>query len=134
MRLADVGAEIAVEVTPVSQNGDSSGTPFTSAAVGPIPLPKSTPTLKKVWISGIPQVGKLLTGHHDGDKNGKYKYRWLIDTFEIQGAIDTTYVPVDRYRGDQITFEVTPISHRGLEGKQVTSKPTGPIKPSVPRL
>ena len=86
--VADKGALVSFEVTPVAQSGPSPGLAVTSAPVGPVtpaPDPRTPPTASNVLISGTPQVGQVLTGSYayadaDGDDEGASTFRWLRGT------------------------------------------------------
>lgn len=133
VRLADVGAEIAVEVTPVSQNGASSGTPFRSAAVGPIP---SVIRLQKPEIKGFPQVGYVLeaTVIYAKIPGLELKYEWLRSKKEdgdferVSKQTSKNYELFEGDKGSYLKCKVTAIIN-GKVGIVKSSKSFGPIDP-----
>lgn len=136
LTLADEGASMIFEVTPVAAAGTPSrGAPVLSAPYGPIsPIPGAAPQANDVTIQGTPLVGDTLTGSYtysdaDGDLEGASAYRWLRDGAAIDGATSLTYVLTDSDNGAMIIFEVTPIASTGAPaaGTAVQSAAVGPI-------
>jgi uncharacterized repeat protein (TIGR01451 family) len=142
----DAGALIRFEVTPVAETGASPGPAATSEAVGPVtvnpdpdPIPEP-PTASNVSISGIPQVGQVLTGNYtyadlEGDFEGASIFRWLRDGTPIAGATDRAYALVVEDVGALIHFNVTPVAQTGPSpGSEATSPPVGPVtsRPDMP--
>ena len=136
---ADQGASIVFEVTPVATAGVLTGSPVTSAPVGPVVTPdpvapaNTAPVASAVAITGTLEVGQPLTGSYtyadaDGDAEGASTYRWLRDGSPISGATGTSYALVTADQGASIVFEVTPVATAGvLIGSPVTSAPVGPV-------
>ncbi len=131
--VADEGANIIFEVTPVAQSGVSPGSPVQSPSVGPVAPANTAPTATNVNITGTTEVGETLTGNYtyndaDGDTEGNSTYRWLRDGSPISGAILSTYNLVVADQGTIITFEVTPVAQSGVSpGNPVQSPGVGPI-------
>ena len=119
---ADERALIRFEVTPVAQTGTSRGLATTSEPVGPVTLVPDPPTARSVSISGIPQVGQLLTGSYtyfdtEGDLEGASTFRWLRDDLRgnqiATGGTAKSYALVAADEGAGIRFEVTPVAQSG---------------------
>ena len=114
---ADQGHTISFEVTPVSTESPTDGTPAVSAAttsVAGVGVP-AAPTAGAVDIGGTVQVGETLTGHYtyadaNNDPEGVSTFRWLRDGVAISGATAGTYTLVAADQGHAIRFEVTPVS------------------------
>jgi hypothetical protein len=138
--VADQGALIRFEVTPVAATGASPGAAVQSAAVGPVaaPTPNSEPTASNVTISGTPQVGQVLTGNYtysdaNGDVEGTSTYRWLRDGAPISGATARSYTLVAADQEALIRFEVTPVAATGASpGAAVESAAVGPVAAPTP--
>jgi cysteine-rich repeat protein len=136
---ADEGALIRFEVTPVALSGPSPGLAVTSDAVGPVgPIPiigDFAPVASAVGITGIPQVGQVLTGGYtytdtEGDPEGASTFRWLRGDTPIDGATAQTYTLGAADRGALVRFEVTPVALSGPSpGLAVTSDAVGPVAP-----
>jgi adhesin/invasin len=118
--VADEGASITFEVTPVA----ATGTPSVGAAAvstdGMIiaPKPGAAPTATDVTVTGGPCVGDTLWGSYvfadaDGDAEAMSTFRWLRDGVPIDGATDSIYVTGIDDGGATITFEVTPAAATG---------------------
>ena len=133
---ADINTLISFEVTPDALTGPSPGDPVESLAVGPILAANSAPTATDVNISGVAEVGEVLTGNYtytdaDGDFEGTSTYRWLRDDVEISGAIFQTYTLTIDDESSDISFEVTPVATNGvLVGAPVVSPQVGPVLPA----
>ncbi len=89
--VADEGANIIFEVTPVAQSGVSPGSPVQSPSVGPVAPANTAPTATNVNITGTAEVGQTLTGNYtyddaDNDPEGTSTYRWLRNGSPISGA------------------------------------------------
>lgn len=114
---ADQGNTITFEVTPVATVAPTTGTPVTSSAtetVAGVGVP-AAPTASSVAISGMPQVGQLLTGTYtysdpNSDPQGASTFRWLRSGIAIPGATARTYTLVSADQANAITFEVTPVA------------------------
>ena len=106
------------------------------------------PRARVVRISGIPQVGQVLTGAYrytdaEGDLQGASTFRWLrgrefcipvacfFSEVPIPGAAAQTYTLVAADEGAGIRFEVTPVAQSGTSpGLAVTSDAVGPVIPA----
>lgn len=114
---ADQGKTLTFEVTPVSTVVPTIGTPVTSSptiTVAGVGVP-AVPTASAVAISGLTQVGQVLTGNYtyadpNNDPQGASTFRWLRGGVAIAGATAKTYTLVAADQGNSITFEVTPVS------------------------
>ncbi len=95
--------------------------------------PNTPPTASNVLISGIPQVGQVLTGSYDyadaeDDLQGASTFRWLRITTPIDGATAQTYALVAADEGTVVSFEVTPVAESGASpGAAATSAAVGPV-------
>ncbi|MCR8842366.1 Ig-like domain-containing protein [Paenibacillus sp. SC116] len=106
------------------------------------------PIVSEVMITGIAQVGKVLTGTYtyadvEGDREGASKYRWYAVDADgnhkvvIPNATGTTVTLTSAQQGKYITFEVVPTASLGmLEGTAVESAATSMVAatPSVPNV
>ena len=96
------------------------------------------PTASNVLISGIPQVGQVLTGSYDyadaeGDLQGASTFRWLRITTPIDGATAPIYDLVAADEGTVVSFEVTPVAESGASpGPAATSAAVGPVVTFIP--
>lgn len=114
---ADQGNTIRFEVTPVSTVAPTTGVPVTSgvsATVAGVGV-AAAPTASSVAISGLTQVGQVLTGNYaygdpNNDPQGTSTFRWLRSGIAISGATGKTYTLVAADQASAITFEVTPVS------------------------
>ena len=115
----DVGKYIKFEVTPA--NANETGEPAFAVSASQVEYPPTPPVARNVVITGIPEVGKTLTGNYDyfdinGDPEGESTFRWLRSDTEngeytaIPGATGKTYVVTEQDVGKWIKFEVTPVS------------------------
>lgn len=98
-------------------------------ALSAISLTPAAPTASSVSISGPPAIGQLLTGHYtyadaNNDPEGTSTFRWLRSDMAIAGAIAKTYTLVEADDGQNIKFEVTPVS--------AVAPTTGPAAVSAP--
>lgn len=129
--VADIGAVITFEVTPVSSVAPTTGTPVVSA--GTAAVSGRAPTASSVSITGTPHVGQLLTGSYtfadaDGDSEGTSTFRWLRSGVAIGGATSIQYTLQSADRGATIRFEVTPVSVAApTTGSAVQSSATATI-------
>ena len=115
----DVGKYIKFEVTPA--NANETGEPAFAVSASQVEYPPTPPVARNVVITGIPEVGKTLTGNYDyfdinGDPEGESTFRWLRSDTEngeytaIPGATGTTYTITEEDIDKYIKFEVTPVS------------------------
>lgn len=134
---ADEGFNLSFEVTPVSSTGfPNTGTPVqspqTSAVIDPSPL---TPVAEQVCITGYRKKNEVLAGRYYYNfykTEGTSTYRWLKNNVAIPGATGITYTlrEEDVAAGQEITFEVTPVSSNFIPkvGTAVKSDPLARIK------
>ena len=107
---------------------------FSDFAVGEVQQPNSVPVVTDVAITGIPEIGELLTGSYtysdvDGDPEGTSTFRWLRDGVPITDATDLTYLLAAEDESTMISFEVTPVAASGASpGLPVESDAVGPIQ------
>ena len=86
-------------------------------------------------IRGTAQVGETLTAETSGiaDKGRRdkvdFKYQWLADDKDIEGATDSTYEVSDEDEGQTIKVRVTYTDNAGNE-ETLTSAATAPVKPA----
>ena len=135
---ADEGTLIRFEVAPVAQSDPSPGLPVRSAAVGPVAPPIDFPPVaSNVSISGLPQVGQVLTGSFtyadaENDAQGASTFRWLRGSTTIAGATSQRYTLVAADQGTLVRFEVTPVAQSGVSpGVPVRSAAVGPVAPPI---
>jgi hypothetical protein len=140
LEVADEGAIITFEVTPVAATGiPITGTAVISSSTVPIePKPGSAPTATDVTVTGGTSVGDSLEASYtfsdpDDDAEGVSTYRWLRDGNPIDGSTGATYLITSDDTGSVITFEVTPVSATGTpkQGTPVESNAIGPIEGPV---
>ena len=140
----DEGTMIRFQVTPVAQTENGAccpepGEPVISEAVGPVtPAPNAPPTASNVSISGIPQVGEVLTGSFiyadaENDPAGASTFRWLRGETPIDGATAQRYTLGAADQGALVRFEVTPVAQRGSSpGETAISAVVGPVTRNAP--
>ena len=110
---ADEGKAIKVQVSFTDDAGnDETLTSAATDAVSAAPTPNS-PATGQPTISGTAQVGETLTADTSGiaDENGlenvTFTYQWLADDTAIQGAIGSTYTPVEADEVKAIQVQVS---------------------------
>ena len=134
---ADEGNYLAVRITPVTQSGIQglpvfsdyeSDTPGQDADVGPLP------TVTNVTFTGTLIEGQVLTRSYTYDPSsapqGISTFKWYNNGVIISGATGQTYTLQTSDIGDDISFEVTPVSATSVQGSAVTSVAQGPIAAS----
>ncbi|MGW8483062.1 hypothetical protein ACWGJP_07965 [Microbacterium sp. NPDC055903] len=99
--------------SPASGPGAPSGAFFTRLLA-----PNGSPNAPEV--SGIPRVGETLTAAAGffGLWNDAYEYQWLRDGAVIDGATESTYIPVSADTGATISVRVTGIA-ANVDGSRV---------------
>jgi len=121
VQLTDVGSTITVTVT----RSDCSGSK-TSELVGPVTNTNLSVLTGTVNISGIAEVGQILTANTDSlGGNGMISYLWKRGIFNI-GTDSNTYTVQSTDAGSTITVTVTRSDYTGSK----TSEPIGPITDS----
>ena len=105
------GDTIRVKVSFTDDDGFSeSATSVATVAVAPKP---NTAATGLPDITGTPQVGETLTADTssiddaDGLTNVAYRYQWIADDTEIEGASDSTYTPSPSDVGKTIKVKVS---------------------------
>jgi uncharacterized protein YjdB/alpha-tubulin suppressor-like RCC1 family protein len=111
------------------------------------PAFKMSPIAAYVNVTGLAEVGQILTGSYyyvdpDKDLEGNSTFKWyrgepwnMMEMTEIIGSNDLTYVLTDEDFGKYVFFEVTPVAATGAE---LIGLPTlsiegiGPIKTAIP--
>lgn len=126
--VADDGAAIQFEVTPVATAGTSPGSAVLSSAVNIANLP---PVASAVDITGdtagVANVGDVLTGTYtysdtENDTEGTSTFRWLRDGSAISGETAATYTVTVADAAASLQFEVTPVASTGTSpGSAVAS-------------
>jgi len=134
---ADLNEMIIFEVTPVAATGaELQGTAVPSAAIGPVAPANTAPTAGAVSITGVTEVGQILSGVYtygdaDGDIEGASIYRWLRNNSTIPGATSQQYTLVADDEGRRIRFEVRPVALTGASpGTAEQSAQVGPVDPA----
>ena len=112
----DEGYKLAFEVTPVSSTGlPAAGTPVSVETAAVYDPSAELPVASEVCIEGVRAEGQTLKGKYRYDYHkaeGISTYRWLSGGIPITGASGTEYTlsGTDISGGEEITFEVTPVS------------------------
>jgi hypothetical protein len=136
---SDVGNYLEFQVTPVATYPPTTGTPVTSADVGPI-APSSLPVASALGITGTTTVGDTLTGSYSYSDSGanpqaSSTFQWFEASSvngsytTISGATLETYTLASTDIGKYLKFQVTPVSTVAT-GSPVMSNPTGEIESS----
>jgi len=134
--VADSGADITFEVTPVSAAGTSPGTAVVSSAITVV---NSAPTATGVGITdangGTVIVGDILNGTYtfadlDSDAEGTSTFRWLRGAVAVATTQNYTLVAADS--GQNMTFEVTPVAATGVGSGTAVSSSAVAVVNSAP--
>ncbi|WP_174819893.1 S-layer homology domain-containing protein, partial [Paenibacillus koleovorans] len=105
----------------------------------------AAPMVLNVGISGVPEVGRTLTGSYtyqdvNNDPEGSTVFKWYraddgsgTGRVPISGALGKTYVVQDEDIGKYISFEVTPVAASGTPsiGTSAQSVYVGPVADSL---
>ncbi|MDH5640280.1 MAG: FG-GAP-like repeat-containing protein, partial [Nitrospira sp.] len=128
--IADSGATLTFEVTPVAATGTAQGSPVVSAG---LTVGNNAPVASNVGISDngavVIRVGGTLTGIYtyadaESDPQGVSTYRWLRNGSPIAGETGLNHLIVAADSGQKISFEVTPVATSGTKiGAAVASQP-----------
>jgi len=119
---ADVGSNIALQVTYIDDEGTNEG-PLTSGSVGPVAnvndLPVGVPT-----ITGTPTEDQTLTantsGISDDDGVGTLIYQWTRNGVSISGATNSSYTLGDVDVGNNIALQVSYVDDEGTSEGPLT--------------
>ncbi|QTV78958.1 hypothetical protein [Microbacterium sp. NIBRBAC000506063] len=112
-----VGQEVSVEIT-ASIDG---GTPVVVPLSGDAPIALGTWTSAAPTISGNGRVGELLNASVAGlPGDAAPTYQWLVDGADIEGAVESSYVPLEEELGRSLSVRAT-ITRDGYEPVEVTS-------------
>ena len=109
---ADEGDRLKVQVSFTDDAGNAES--LTSAATDAVAAapPTNTAAAGAPTISGTPQVGEELTASTsgisdaDGLDDASFAYQWIRTDTDIQGAIGSSYTPVDADEGDRLKVRV----------------------------
>ena len=127
---ADAGKAVKVRVSFTDDGGNEEE--ITSAATGAVaaaPPPPNTPATGTPTITGVAQVGEILTADttgisdDDGLDNAAFVYQWLADDVELSGATISSYTLVAIEAGKSIKVQVTFTDDVGHE-ESLTSEAT----------
>lgn len=111
------GQEVSVEIT-ASIDG---GAPVVVPLSGHAPIALGTWTSATPTISGNGRVGELLNASVAGlPDDADPTYQWLLDGAHIEGAVDSSYVPLEEELGRSLSVRAT-ITRDGYEPVEVTS-------------
>ena len=141
----EVGKHIAFQVTPVAATGSLLiGNPvlstYSAEAVITAPAP---PVANNVTISGIEEVGMVLTGAYtyfdaNGDPEGASTYQWYTaddaggtNQAAIAGAVEMTYTLTAAEEGKFVFFGVIPVQEDGTAGIEAFAVTVGAIAPYI---
>ena len=132
----DEGKTIKVAVSFTDEAGNQeSRTSAPTDAVAAAPA-QNTQATGAPTISGTAQVGQTLTADTSGiaDEDGltsvSYRYQWVADDTNIQGATDATYSLAEDDEGKTLTVEVSFTDDGGNE-ESLTSVATGEVAPEA---
>ena len=124
---ADEGKTVKVKVTFTDDAGNEES--LTSDPTEAVATRSNAPATGAPTISGTAQVGETLTADTsgirdaDGLTNASYRFQWLADDSDIQGAASASYTLVDADEGKAIKVRVSFTDDEGNE-ESLTSEPT----------
>jgi Secretion system C-terminal sorting domain len=115
LTVADGGATMGVEVTPVSATGyPNTGDPVTYTMSTTVNDPSTKPVANNVCIDGKRILGSVLSGRYQytyaPKPEGTSWYKWYRDGVAIPGATSVNYTVTTNDLESDIIFEVTPRS------------------------
>ena len=130
---ADAGKAVKVRVSFTDDGGnEESLTSAVTGAVAAAPPPPNTPATGTPTITGVAQVGEILTADttgisdDDGLYNATFVYQWLADDVELSGATISSYTLVAIEAGKSIKVQVTFTDDVGHE-ESLTSEATAAV-------
>jgi hypothetical protein len=138
VKLADNGATLRFEVTPIAQEGTTNGIAVGASIVAETNVaPTATSVTATDANGGSVLVGDQLNGTYtygdaDGDLEGASSFRWLRDGSLISGATAASYVLVAADSGHLIRFEVTPVALVGPSTGSATESNGLSVVNSIP--
>ena len=126
--------KVAVSFTDEAGNQESrTSAPTNAVAAAPA---QNTQATGAPTITGTAQVGQTLTADTSGiaDEDGltsvSYRYQWVADDTNIQGATDATYTLAEDDEGKTLKVEVSFTDDGGNE-ESLTSVATGEVAPEA---
>ena len=126
--------KVTVSFTDDANNEESlPSAPTDAVAAAPA---QNTQATGAPTISGTAQVGQTLTADTSGiaDEDGltsvSYRYQWVADDTNIQGATDATYILTEDDEGKTLKVEVSFTDDGGNE-ESLTSVATGEVAPEA---
>ena len=128
---ADQGLSIQVWASFTDDAGNAEM--LTSAATAAVAARTNNPATGAPSITGTAQVGETLTADTsgiedaDGLDNAAFRYQWLADGADIQGATDSSYTLADSDEGKTITVKVSFTDDAG-NGETLTSAATSAVE------
>ena len=132
---ADQGKTIEVKVS--FTDDDDNGETLTSEATVEVAAAPNRDATGAPTISGTPQVEHTLTADtsniidEDGLTNVSYRYQWMADDVNIDGATGSTYVPANGDAGTAIKVSVSFTDDRN-NAETRTSVATTAVAATVP--
>ena len=134
---ADAGKAVKVRVSFTDDGGNEEES--TSAATGAVAAapPPNTPATGTPTITGVAQVGEILTADttgisdDDGLDNAAFAYQWLANDADIAGANGSSYTLVDADAGKAVKVRVSFTDDGGNE-EEITSAATGAVAAASP--
>ena len=134
---ADAGKAVKVRVSFTDDGGNEEES--TSAATGAVAAapPPNTPATGTPTITGVAQVGEILTADttgisdDDGLDNAAFAYQWLANDADIAGANGSSYTLVDADAGKAVKVRVSFTDDGGNE-EEITSAATGAVAAAPP--
>ncbi|MDG0814050.1 S-layer homology domain-containing protein [Cohnella rhizosphaerae] len=131
----------AVSLTSASYTIEADPVDIESLTSGTVGVMNDAPTAENVAISGMPAVGRTLTGGYvyadrEGNAEGATGYQWYMatdaagtDKTAIEGATSNTLETTAALAGKYVFFEVTPIATGGATaGAAALSAAAGPVE------
>ena len=127
---SEQGKTIQVRVT-FTDDADNAET-LTSAATAAVAAAPNRDATGAPTVNGTPQVDQTLTADtsaitdEDGLENVSYRYQWVADSTDIDGATGSSYTLTDSEQGKTIQIRVTFTDDTG-NSESLTSEPTDAV-------
>ncbi len=135
---ADAGKTIKVQVSFTDDAGnDEQLTSAVTGAVAAAPPPPNTPATGAPTITGVAQVGEILTvgvtgiSDDDGLDNATFAYQWLAADAEINGATASSYTLIAADAGKAIKVRMS-FTDDADNDEQLTSAATAAVVVNPP--
>ena len=127
---SEQGQTIQVRVTFTDDAGNAES--LTSAATVAVAAAPNRDATGAPTVNGTPQVDQTLTADtsaindEDGLENVSYRYQWVADSTDIDGATGSSYTLTDSEQGKTIQVRVTFTDDTG-NSESLTSEPTDAV-------